>query len=227
MKPTMKIKFEELKPQELKEIIETSGIVYLPLGTLEWHERHLPLGLDALLAYELCIKSCEKTGGCVVPPFYFGTDREHNINGEIMHGIDAKVGRRMTGSVYFLESNLFLTLLKRIVRNLSEQGFKKLVIVSGHSGTAQNIVLTELEKEQFGNMKLIILPGKKFAGGGDHAAEKETRLMMAVNNSLVNLENLKEPYEGILGDNPLNATKKEGEKHFNSIVEQIVKMVRQ
>jgi creatinine amidohydrolase len=222
----MKMKFEELKPQELKEIIETTGIVYLPLGTLEWHERHLPLGLDALVAYELCIKSCEKTGGCVVPPFYFGTDREHSINGKIMHGIDAKVGKIMTGSVYFLESELFLNLLKKVASNLSDQGFKKLVIVSGHSGTAQNIVLEELEKEQFGNMKLFILAGKKFAGGVDHAAEKETRLMMAVNNLLVNLESLREPYEGVLGDSALNATKEAGEKQFNSIVEQIVEMVR-
>jgi len=223
----MKIKFEELKPQELQGIIDSTGIVYLPLGTLEWHERHLPLGLDSLVAYELCIKSCEKTGGCVMPPFYFGTDREHSIEGKILHGIDAKVGKIMTGSVYFLEPELFLNLLNRVAKNLSEQRFRKLVIVSAHSGSAQQDVLEELGKEQFKNMELIILPGKMFAGGIDHAAEKETGLMMSVNSSLVNLENLKEPFEGILGDNPLNATKEKGEEHFRSIVEQIVKIVGQ
>ena len=51
--------------------------------------------------------------------------------------------------------------------------------------------------------------------------------MMSVNSSLVNLENLKEPFEGILGDNALNATKEKGEEHFRSIVEQIVKIVGQ
>ena len=110
----MQMRFENLKPQELEKIIKTSGIVYLPLGTLEWHERHLPLGLDAMVSEALCLSACEKTGGCVIPPMYFGTDREHNVNGKILHGMDAKAGKELVGSIYYLNDELFFEVLKTI-----------------------------------------------------------------------------------------------------------------
>lgn len=34
-----KLLFEELHPDELKQIIQESGTVFLPLGSLEWEER--------------------------------------------------------------------------------------------------------------------------------------------------------------------------------------------
>lgn len=99
--------FEELHPDELAVIIRESGVAYLPLGTLEWHERHLPFGLDAMVSYEICKELCRKIGGCVIPPFYFGTDREHKIDGEIFHGMDARAKRILPGSIYFLKKGLF------------------------------------------------------------------------------------------------------------------------
>ncbi|MBI4225897.1 creatininase family protein, partial [Candidatus Roizmanbacteria bacterium] len=127
--------YEELSTQELEKIIKNPGITYLPLGTLEWHSKHLPFGLDALVSYELCKRVCNITGGCVIPPLYFGTDREHNLNGKILHGMDAKAGEILPGSLYFLKQDLFLNLLRSIANNVKEQGFKKLVIISAHSGT--------------------------------------------------------------------------------------------
>jgi len=214
--------YEELSPAELEQILKDSGIIYLPLGSLEWHSKHLPFGLDALVSYEICKEACKITGGCVIPPLYFGTDREHNINGKVFHGMDAKAGGLLPGSLYFLKSDLFLNLLRNIVQNVKEQGFKKLVIVSAHSGTAQQNTLEKLVKEKFEDLRLFIFPGKLFEGGIDHAGPIETSLMLAINKKLVHLDRIKEPMGPIIGKNIKSASEKEGLKRIRKIVKQIV-----
>ncbi|MBW3019238.1 creatininase family protein [Candidatus Woesearchaeota archaeon] len=219
--------FEELHPGELKGIIEKSGTVFLPLGTLEWHENHLPFGVDALISYKICRAVCNKVGGCVIPPLYFGTDREHNINGRIMHGMDAKVGKILPGSIYFLKPDLFYQLLKSIAENVAEQGFKRLVVVSAHSGTAQQQALEKLSKEKVGNLKILVFPGREFPGGIDHAAKIETNLVLALRKDLVHISKLKKPYTGLIGDDPLESNEQDGKKQFNEIVEFIVNKVKE
>ena len=218
--------FEELHPYELKDIIKKSGIIFLPLGSLEWHERHLPFGLDAFVAYEICKSVCKKIGGCVIPPLYFGTDKEHVINGRLMHGMDAKAGKVLSGSIYFLKSNLFYEILKSISKNIHEQGFKKLIIVSGHSGTAQNLAIEKLAKEKIGDLKIFVFPGRKFPGGLDHAGKIETSLMSKINKDLVNINKLKKPYIGTMGDDPKKFTKEDGLRQLNEIVKDIIEKVK-
>lgn len=220
------ILFEELLPQELEEIIRLSGIIYLPLGTLEWHSKHLPFGLDAMVSYELCKKACKITGGCVIPPLYFGTDREHNINGNKLHGMDAKAGELLPGSLYFIKQDLFLDCLRSIVRNIQEQGFRKLAIISAHSGTAQQQTLETLVEEKFGNLKLFIFPGKLFEGSIDHAGPIETSMMLAINKSLVHLDRIKEPMGPIIGGSLEFASEKDGLERINKIVSQIANSVQ-
>lgn len=220
------ILYEELSPFELKQIIDNTGIIYFPLGTLEWHSKHLPFGLDASVSYELCKKACVKTGGCVIPPLYFGTDREHSINGKILHGMDSKAGELLLGSLYFLKQDLFLNLLKSVVNNVQEQGFKMLIIVSAHSGTAQQQTLETLAKEQFGNLKLFIFPGKLFVGSIDHAGPIETSMMLAINKTLVHLERVIQPMGPIIGENITSASEKEGLERIDKIVNQIVEVVQ-
>lgn len=220
-----KILFEELKPAELAKIIKESGLIYLPLGSLEWHERHLPFGLDALVSYEICKKACKQTGGCVIPPLFFGTDREHNIGDKVFHGMDAVAGKVLPGSIYFLKEELFYQLLLNITESIACQGFKKLVIVSAHSGTAQQRVIEKLVKEGIRDLKILAIPGKQFAGGIDHAGKIETSLLMAIRPDLVNLQLLTPPYTAIRGENPLSATKESGEKQLKEIVKQIVEEV--
>lgn len=230
---TKKILFEELKPDELKQMIEESGIIYFPLGTLEWHRDHLPFGTDAFESYELCKEACKITNGCVIPPLYFGTDREHEVDGKILHGMDARVGRILPGSIYFLKPELFYKVIESVAENVDQQGFKKIVIISSHAGKAQRDALEKLGKKKISNLKILFLSGKDFAGGINHAdkgihhADKlETNLMLAIKPELVEMEKIKKPYEALHGDDPSLAKKKDGEEHFKKIVEQIVEMVK-
>lgn len=218
--------YEELSPLELVHIIKNNGIIYLPLGTLEWHSKHLPFGLDALVSYELCKNACAVTGGCVMPPLYFGTDREHDINGKILHGMDAKAGELLPGSIYFIKHDLFLNFLRSIVNNIQEQGFKKLVIISAHSGTAQQQTLEKLITEKFGDLKLYIFPGRLFDGGIDHAGPIETSLMLAINKSLVHLDRINKPMGPVNTKSIELASESDGRERINKIVSQIVKTIQ-
>ncbi len=42
------VQYEELTPSEFREKLNNAPVAYLPLGTLEYHGEHLPLGTDAL-----------------------------------------------------------------------------------------------------------------------------------------------------------------------------------
>lgn len=217
--------FEELHPEELHRIINESGIVYLPLGTLEWHERHLPFGLDAMVSYEICKALCRRIGGCVIPPLYFGTDREHKVGDKVFHGMDARANRVLPGSIYYLKKNFFFRLLRAIAENVHQQGFKTLVIVSAHSGPAQQETIEKLAREGVESLRILVFPGKKFAGGIDHASRRETGLMLAIHEDLVHLQKLSLPYEAIAGEDPLLATKSEGRQHFDAIVKDIAREI--
>jgi len=63
-------RYELLHPHELEEILRRAPVAYIPLGSLEWHGRHLPLGNDAIKAYEICLRAAERTEGVVFPPLY-------------------------------------------------------------------------------------------------------------------------------------------------------------
>jgi creatinine amidohydrolase/Fe(II)-dependent formamide hydrolase-like protein len=140
--------------------------------------------------------------------------------------MDAKAGELLPGSLYFIKQDLFLNLLRGVVQNVQEQGFKKLIIVSAHSGTAQQQTLETLITEKFGNLKLYIFPGKIFEGGIDHAGPIESSLMLAINKSLVHLHRIKDPMGPIIGENIQFASEKDGLVRINKIVNQIIKTIR-
>ena len=41
-----KVLYEELLPEECVQRIKEMPVAYLPLGTLEWHGPHMPLGAE-------------------------------------------------------------------------------------------------------------------------------------------------------------------------------------
>ena len=45
-------------------------MVYLPIGSIEWHGEHLPLGVDTLTACGFLSQTARRTGGVVLPPLF-------------------------------------------------------------------------------------------------------------------------------------------------------------
>src|SRR5690349_2218451 len=69
-----KVRYELMTPGEIIAARERCPVVYLPLGPMEWHGPHLPLGTDALVAQHLALRVAAVAGGLVMPALFAGTD---------------------------------------------------------------------------------------------------------------------------------------------------------
>ena len=85
-----KVLYEELLPEECVQRIKEMPVAYLPLGTLEWHGPHMPLGADGIQSKELFVRVAEKVGGVVLPMLFMGPDRLFDDRGTVFYGMDIK-----------------------------------------------------------------------------------------------------------------------------------------
>ena len=51
------VEYELLRPAEVKAMREKCPVVYLPVGSLEWHGVQNPLGTDGLKAHAVCCEA--------------------------------------------------------------------------------------------------------------------------------------------------------------------------
>ena len=68
-------RIEWLRPAEIIAEMTQRPLVYLPVGPLEWHGPHLPIGTDPLDAQAVARRVAARTGGLVMPTFFCGTER--------------------------------------------------------------------------------------------------------------------------------------------------------
>lgn len=111
--------WEELRQDEFKPAVEESGrVCLLPIGCVESHGVHLPLGCDVMHVLHHCQLATEKEPAVVFPPIYFG---EKAGAGEF------------PGTIIFPEP-LIHEILEACCKEIYRNGFKKILIVSGHGG---------------------------------------------------------------------------------------------
>lgn len=111
--------WENLREEEFENAIEASkGVCVLPLGCLEKHGQHLPVGTDVIHITEIAKLTSEKEPFCIFPTMYFG---EKTGAGEFK------------GTVIF-SSHLRQQILKETCSEIARNGFKKILIYNGHGG---------------------------------------------------------------------------------------------
>jgi creatinine amidohydrolase len=69
------VRLDRLRPGEIATAMARAPIAWLPLGALEYHADHLPIGTDGLTGEGLLVHSARRVGGVVLPWSYltFGT----------------------------------------------------------------------------------------------------------------------------------------------------------
>jgi len=127
--PKQKVLYSELTPKEFRERIAQAPIAYLPLGTLEWHGEHLPLGADGLQSQGFFIELAKEIGGIVLPMLFLGPDRKEVVDEKDYYGMDIFGFRdlppqQLDGSVYWIEDGLFRQLIESALHLLKRAGFK-------------------------------------------------------------------------------------------------------
>ena len=69
------VRYERLRPAQIVARRRVCPVAYLPIGTIEWHGEHNPVGLDTLKIHALLEKCAQEIGGLVFPPLYYGESR--------------------------------------------------------------------------------------------------------------------------------------------------------
>lgn len=123
---------ERLRPHQIEAALSERSLIYLPLGTIEWHCHHLPVGLDALTAHGLCLRAAEKTGGLVWPALYYGTGGDH---------------AKFPWTVMMPDQTAIRSQLLHTLRRLSELGVGTVVLFSGHFAGEQLAMIDGMASE--------------------------------------------------------------------------------
>lgn len=216
-----KVFYAELLPHEFRARIAKCPLAYLPLGTLEWHGEHLPLGADAIQSECLMAMCARKFGGIVMPPIYLGPDRAKPAeDGSMLVGMDyadsTTPPRRLDGSCYWVSQGLHLQMVDAILEQLKRAGFRA-VFADGHGPSRWSWVANIGEREARLGMKLLGVTDKisrRWKSQMDHAARNETSLIMHYRPELVDLSQLTssrdEKPQGVGGVDPREATPEYG-----------------
>jgi creatinine amidohydrolase len=238
-----KVLFEELTPTEFRERLAEAPVAYLPLGTIEWHGEHLPLGSDGLQSREFFTILARETGGIVYPMLFMGPDRKEIVKGEELYGMDLYKGeadsekayatQKLDGSSYWISKEDFKIMMEAILKQVSRSGFKVLV-AHGH-GPSTGFLIDHLEEwEQTYGLKILHCWGHRDKEGMgimvDHAAMNETSLVMALRPELVKMEFLPadtlEWPVGVGGKDPrIWASPEKGKEILDIQQERMVKLI--
>jgi creatinine amidohydrolase len=184
------VKWEELTaPDFISAVEKSAGTCVIPLGILEKHGPHLPLGTDLISVRETAVRAAEKEFTIIFPPFFFGQIYE---------------ARQQPGTVAYSPQTV-LTVLQETCDELHRNGIQKIILVNGHGGN--NSLLPyfcqiQLEKQKDYAVYLFRpedteeyldkLNSMRQTDWDGHAGETETSLMLSTSPDLVQLERAKD-----------------------------------
>lgn len=234
----VQVRYDELLPHEFRKRLAARPIAYLPLGTLEWHGEHLPLGSDAIQSEGLMVECARRFGGIVMPPIHLGPDRTKPADeGRTLIGMDyadsTTPPQQLDGSCYWVPAGLHVLLVDAILAQLQRAGFRA-VFADGHGPSRSSWVENLPERQIRFGLKLFGVTreiGRQWKSQMDHAAHNETSLMMHFRPGGVDLSRLPASRstwpQGVAGEDPRDATAAYGKECLQKSVELVRQMFAQ
>lgn len=173
---------------EVENYLRSSDAVLIPVGSLENHGLHLPLGTDTLIPDRIAQLISERSGILIAPTINYGaTDDLSGFPGTVSIGVEG-----------------LIHLLRAVCDQLFHYGFRHFLILNGHGGNTASIQAVGMHLYRKGaylaNLNWWLMAGQidpKWAGG--HGGGEETAGVMAVDPTLVKAEYLNLP-EGVRND---------------------------
>lgn len=178
------MKWENLTSLDFEKAVKKcQGVGIIPVGVLEPHSSHLPLGADMLVAHAAACAASEQESAIVFPAYPYG------INIESTH---------LPGSVA-LQLDLLFSLLENICDEMARNGLTKIILHSGHGGNRyflpqfvqmlpakkKNYVVYYADLEFYPNAEEL-LDADEFG----HAGEAETSILLHLYPELVKMAQL-------------------------------------
>jgi len=179
-------KMEELtSPDFIKAVEKSGGTCIIPLGIMEKHGAHLPLGTDMIDVREITFRAAKQEYVIIFPPFYFGQIYE---------------AKHQPGTMAY-SPELVWNILEETCDELNRNGITKIILVNGHGGNNsllpyfcqsrlakhKGYAVYLFQSEESGEFREKVRQLRKTTTGG-HADEEETSMMLAHRPDLVHLD---------------------------------------
>lgn len=166
---------------QAREALGKAQVALLPVGSTEQHGPHLPLGTDWMTAQEIARRASKKGGWLVLPTVPVGVSAHH---------------RQFWGTLW-VPPDVLRDYVVSVARSLAFHGLRKLVLVNGHGGNTAALeeAARALREERIYAFVYVWwracaeIIAQVIEGGGSHAAEMETAVVLAIAPELVRTEN--------------------------------------
>lgn len=228
------MRLSDLTSEEFDSISKQDPVVILPVGALEEHGRHLPLGADMIQPLHVVDEVARRSGAFVAPPIPYGV---------------CTTTRPYPGTV-----SVSVDSLKAFVRDVLEDfvrnGIRRVMILSGHAGREHMIALraaaqevvdrgTGLRATVLSDYDLIYASEGLLPEGDGHAGAGETSRILTAHPDLVKgrspagtndippyavVEDPRKYWSGVTGD-PAKASKALGQKLDDLVIDGLVRLL--
>ena len=184
-------RWDELTAGDWPRALERSAqTCILPIGVLEKHGPHAPIGSDLIHVREWAARATKKEYAVVFPDYFYGQIYE---------------ARHQPGT-FALPSKLILELLDETCAEIARNGFKKIIIINGHGGNPNLInffIQTQLEKRRdyavyffepdsdSAYQQKVKQLHKSDPTNDQHAGERETSTLLYLRPDLVKMDSAK------------------------------------
>jgi creatinine amidohydrolase len=178
------VQWEELSAAEFRDAIaRAQGTCLLPIGIMEKHGPHLPLGNDLLNVRYVAVNAAQQEYAVIFPAYYFGQIFE---------------AKHEPGTVAY-SRRLQLELLQETTDEMARNGCKKVVILNGHGGNNSLLPFFAQSQLETPHDYVVYTIGIMRNGQGEprhrsnpatdmHAGESETSMSMIARPDLVHLD---------------------------------------
>jgi creatinine amidohydrolase len=174
---------EDMTWQEVRDLAaRPDSVAVVPIGAIEQHGPHLPLGTDTITVKWLCEQAASGLEGvAVAPTIPFGESDNH---------------RAFPGTISVSLKTLS-ALLVEVGESLFRSGFHAVVIINGHGGNTQTVAAAALDLRERTRqvvaqlMWTAVVPdawGIMESPIVWHADESETSTMLAITPHLVHMD---------------------------------------
>jgi creatinine amidohydrolase len=213
------------------------SVALLPVGSVERHGDHLPLGTDGTIPMFLAERAGEVLKCLVLPVVWYGS----------CHAMRGFPG------TFDVDSKALYLYLQSIMAEAHRNGVKLLVMVNGHGGNTTPISMAAREVSRNSDLSIIVLDWWKELGteklkiftSPGHAGEDETSTMLAISEGSVDMKRAKvhevtyprfkiyskrideELYGIALTGDARKAARKKGEELLDAAVHDLVAIVKE
>jgi creatinine amidohydrolase len=186
----LRIRWEENTSLALAAAVARDPVVVLPVGSVEQHGNHLPVGCDANSAEAVALRAAEGLGNSerpilVLPTLWYGYSPHH---------------MGFAGTVT-LRSETFLAVVQDVLESVLAHGVRRAVILNGHGGNVSSldVAASRLGHAWHGKARIVAVTYFHLAaprqdefrqsamGGMGHACEFETSVQLFVHPELVDM----------------------------------------